>query len=413
MLCSVVNLFETFKSSLGSSLKSSLRSFLKSFLKGSRLGEEVTRIALLLALMSLFCGGMTGCTRPSPPLMVQKRIRIGTMLPLHPLWAQVVALDRTIASLRVPRRSSGALGSPLSPLPPTLAVAPAVPATVVEARRRRAKDFETDYLRQLAETLRMKDEAYLARLAKRTDKDAEAAYRRELAERMTAIRAGRIRQAEVLDREISRLRFRDVPLQLQLNVDKGQGAQDALIQHDLLLAQIDQLSHEAEALVSPTIIADLAKSALKGRLQGLLEAGKEQVSQESERLARERANHIEREEGKLRYGVEPVTSISRIALPNPGPEQAPLALSPVQIEGAALQTASGHVGASVAAQARIWQEERERLVEVIRADTEQAVQEIATRQGWTIVTDTGHKASGIPDVTERVKSLLRSRWRQP
>ena len=363
--------------------------------------------------MSLFVAGMSGCKPAASPVVQHKRVQLDALLPFHPLWAQVVGLDRTTTNLLQRGAVSGTVGSALSPLPPTLEIPPAVPATVAEARGSRSRGYENEYLRQLAETLKMQDDIYLARLERLQDKDAEARYLKELADRVASIRVERLRQAEVLDRQITRLRFRDVPLQVQLKVYTDQAAKDAQTQHDLLTAQIDKLTRDAETLVSASIISDLAVNDLKGRREALLLDARKQLDERSRQLAHEREAHLQKEAGRLTYISEPVPSISRIELPDPGPEQAPLALSPLQMEQSAMVAADVTVESSRVQQTAIWRMERDALVQAIRGDTEQAIRQIATKQGWDVEFGNVHDARVLPDVTEEMKVLLRSQWQQP
>jgi len=379
-------------------------------------GEEITPIALLLALVGLFSLGVTGCKAPAPAPRARVRVDYDALLVNHPLWTQVLELDRISGQLVHSNVQATVVGTPLSDLPHPLESPPPVPATVAEIRQNRVRDYEATYLGQLAETLRIKDERYLLLRTRQLQKEAEAEYQKELATEMAGIRVDRLHKAQDLDRTITRLRFRDVPLQVQQKVGRGQSAQDAQIQHDILTRQIESLTRESEDLISPAIISDLAKQALRGRQETLLSAATAEVQKETSQLSTDRANRVTQERGKITDRIEPVSSIDRIALPEIGREQAPLVLSPLQLEAGAMRAALASSQQRVAQQSAVWKAQRDRMVAAIRADIEQASLKIAGERGWILYDGSARESqnttlnAALPDETETIRGLLIQHW---
>lgn len=377
-------------------------------------GEGTAHKALLLALLILLItsGGLIqGCKQPVLGSAAHQSVRVETLLSLHPAWAQVVTLDRTINQFahRIPVQE--VIASPLPPMPPNLSAPPPLPPTIVQDRQQRTRDYETQYLQQLAETLRLQDEIYLTRLARRLEKEAESQYQKDLAERTAAIRAGRLREAKDLDRQITILQFKDVAFQSQLRAysSNEQAYSDADLQHKRIEVLIKELSTKADILVSAAIISDLAKTALATRRQELQLQAEKQVEQERQDLAAKRAEHIKQEQGKLTSDPDLIPSIETTPMPQAEEKETPLApLSSALSEGG-MREAENVVKSALTEQQKSWQAQRERLIATIRADTQQAINQIAQERKWLLV------PPGTPhsqDVTDIVKPLLQTQWKQ-
>ena len=372
-------------------------------------GEGAARGAPLLALLVIGVSVGSGCKKPEIIDTGPHSVRVESLLTLHPAWEQVVSLDRAVAQFTTRPALSGAVAPDLPPMPAPLPPLPAVPPTAPQQRQQRTHDYENQYLQQLARTLLMQDETYLTRLEKRLTQESDTQYQKELAERKASIRAERVRRAEVLDRQIRLLSLRDVTFQTQLQVYKGQAYEDALLQDKQLQAQIAVLSKEADDLVSQDIISGLAQDALKTRPQELKAQATGQVEQERQALAARRADRIKQEQGKLTYEPEPLPSIDTTPLPPADSRETPLNLAPGQQAPAAMQAADALVKQAVTRQQAVWQAQRERLLAAIRADTQQAVAQIARQRGWKLVPAGSPRAH---DETDAVRPLLRAQWQQ-
>ena len=374
-------------------------------------GEGAARNALRLAILIISATLFQGCKKPEIDSTNHYSVRVDTLLMVHPAWNQVVTLDRTINQFanRVPLRE--VIATPLPPMPPNLSAPPLLPPTVAQERQQRTRDYEAQYLQQLAETLRLQDKIYLTRMARRLEKEAESQYQKELAERNASIRAERLREAKDLDRQITILQFKDVAFQSQMNVytSKDQAYSDAKLQHDRINALLAELSSKADSLVSREIIADLAKTALATRRQELQLQSEKQMEQEREALAAKRAEHIKLEQGKLTSEPDSLPSIETTPTPAPEEKETPLTLLPDLTSGVATQEAERVVKSALSAQQKSWQRQRERLIAVIRADTQQAVNQIAHERKWKLVP---FGTSPSQDVTGIVKSLLQIQWNQ-
>lgn len=373
-------------------------------------GGEVARCAPLLALVptSFLMGLCGGCRAPSVMLTGRQTVQTDALLTLHPAWAQVEALDKISVQFAAQPRPSGIATPDLPSLPAAFTPPKDAPGVAPAQRLQRAEASSDQYLQQLAETLRLQDEAYLARRARRQAQEVQATYAKELAAREAAIWAERLKQASDLERQITRLQFRDVAFQTQL-IYKGQARLDAQLQHDALLAQIKALTQQADALMLPSSITDVAVADVKPRLEELRRLAEQDQAKERANRATQRAAQIQQEKGKLAFDADPLPPINETPLPAPDSRETPLVLPPGAAAGATFQTANGGVGAKLALQKAAWQAQRERLVTIIRADTQQAFTQIAKQKGWNLAPP---GTSGAQDETEAVKPLLRAQWMQ-
>ena len=371
-------------------------------------GGAAARIAPLLALFSLLNSGI-GC-RPSDALAPTRRVaRVEALLTTHPAWAQVASLDRDIAQFAASAPLSGTVAPPLGPLPSGFAPPPDLPTTLPQQRRERTQAYEDQYLGQLAETLRLRDQTYLTRLGRRLEQEAKLQYQKELAAKQAAIRAERLPQAAVLDRQITALRFRDVAFLTQIKVYQDQALLDAQLQHNELQTQIAALIVQDDALLAPALIAQAAQTALGTRLEDLRAAATRQIAQETQTLAAQRADRVKREQAKLVYEPDPLPSIDTTPLPPVEERETPLVLPPGAQGAAAMRAANSVVQQAAQRQRAAWTTQRDHLISLIRADTQQGVEQLARQQGWTLA-PVG--TPGAPDITESLKPLLRAQWQQ-
>ena len=133
------------------------------------------------------------------------------------------------------------------------------------------------------------------------------------------------------------------------------------------------------------------------------------MEQERQALAARRADRSKQEQGKLTYEPEPLPSIDTTPLPPADSRETPLNLPPGFQAPAAMQSADVLVKQAAARQQSVWQAQRERLLAAIRADTQQAIAQIARQRGWKLV------PAGTPraqDETDTVRPLLRAQWQQ-
>lgn len=352
---------------------------------------------------------MTGCKAPEVLDTTRRAVRVEALLTLHPAWQEVASLDRAIAQFTNRPPLSGNVAPPLPQMPTGFVPPPDLPATLPQQRQRRAQEYEDQYLRQLGETLRLHDETFLTRLGRKLEQGAKLQYQKELDARQASIRADRLAQAAILDRQITALRFRDVAFLTQIKVYKDQALLDAQFQHQELLSQIASLSAQDDALVAPAGIALAAQTALGARLEDLRAEAVRQVAQETQRLAALRAERVKREQTKLVYEPDPLPSLDTTPLPPPDERETPLALPTGTQSADAMRAANGVVTQAAQRQRLAWTAQRDRLIAVIRADTQQGVEQIARQRGWTLAPA---GAPGAIDATDTVKPLLRAQWRQ-
>ena len=374
-------------------------------------GGEVATCALLLALMSLtaFMSVCSGCRPPSIISSGRQSVRTDALLPLHPAWAQIESLGRIRAQFAAQSLPNGVVAPDLSSLPVAFPPPKDLPNSTPEQRLQHAEASSDQYLKQLADTLRLQDEAYVARLSRRQAQSIQATYAKELSAREAAIRAERMGKALQLDNQITRLKFRDVAFQTQIRVYKGQALRDAQLQHDALLSQIKTLTGQATTLLVPSGISNAALAAVKPRLEELRRQADQERERELAARASRRATQLEQEKSKLTFNADPLPPINETPLPAPDSRETPLVLPPGTQVGAAFQSADNALRAKRVQQEAAWSRQRARILAAIAADTEKAVEQIARQKGWNLVSP---GTRGAQDETDTIKPLLRQQWMQ-
>ena len=228
------------------------------------------------------------------------------------------------------------------------------------------------------------------------------------------IRSARIAEAEVLERQITVLSFKQVAFASQMRVyssNKDQAYLDAELQYNHLQALIDELTTKADDLVSnTTAIAALAQKALRTRQQELQQHAEKQVEQERQGLAARRAERLKREQVTLTSVPDTLPSIENTPTPTTEGEAEKPTHASEALSNGGTREADNDVKAALSLQQQIWRGERARLVNAIRMDTQKAVLQIAHAKNWHLV------PPGTPDaqdITNFVKQLLKAEWKQP
>lgn len=369
---------------------------------------EVARGARRLALVSLW-GVMSlfvGC-RPAPLLLTPKRyVRMESLLPLHPAWAQVLSLDRIARQMRVAAPPAFSF-TPLPPAPQAFAPPPAEPPGLAAQRQERIRADALRYERQLEQALTDSDRLLFNRQERTERKRVQQQMAQERAKRLDVLQTEALHQTRDISRQITRLQFRIVALKSQLNVYTDQPLQDAQIQYRQALAQVAALRQKLRdvlADVEPEVERQLR--ALQPQLEA---ASQQRLQQFQEQQAADRAQKIARERQNLESAVTPLPATLTAPLPLPSDaRETPLALPTSADAARSLQRGAVQVQGAVARQAAQWERERHLLLDTIRNDTEQALKQIARKQGWQLVAP---QTVGATDATAAVIPALTAQWR--
>lgn len=359
----------------------------------------------MISILVTAVGSLVGCRPAAVPAQPRVTVRLSALLPLHPSWEHVRSLDRTIASVGTLPTLTPPVAPP--PLPAAFVPPQSVPASLVRERLARAAADADRYLRQLAEFLRLRNQDLIARERKlekvRIATEVAAARARIDAEVRSVIGA----QWQELSRELYRLGFREVAINSQVKSYTDQPLQDALRQQTLVRAQIATLENrrtQLNATINPTIEANLQPE--RGRAQA---ASDERIRLRTEAFEKELQARLAAERTLVGARPDPIAPIGSALTPLPNPRETPLTLVSSAQSATLLQRAQAQTAAAAARQRTNGQAERNRLIAAIRADTEQAAEQIARQQKWTLVPENSPNAR---DETETIASHLREQWQQ-
>ncbi len=373
----------------------------------STLNPQPSALLSLLALFTLTCAFATGCHKQQPARPEKHFVRFEALLTLHPAWAQVVSLDRDVAALAAPQPTPAGITLNLPPLPHNFTPPESLPINLVQQRERRLQEDAERYVTHYRNLLQARNRQIYARYEQAQRVATNNEYRRELAAEEARIRQEQTAKAQSMQQQIDALGFREVALETQVKAYTGQPHEDALQQQHRVTADIAALSQrrtELLASIEPTALA-----AMVERRKQLDAALQQNLAQRRQQLDQELASQVAREQARLQQAPPPIAAIGSVPTPPITPLQTPLPLPTRTETQVAMQQAQGQEQIVLASERATWQSQKEKLIAVIRADTAQAVIQIARKNGWQIVPAA---TPGATDVTQEVSAALRAQWGQ-
>lgn len=368
-------------------------------------GGAAARGALLLVLLSI--GVVSGgCRRTARTAQTRAFVRLDTLLPLHPTWAQVTSLQRVTQRARSARTQIAGLRLALSPLPPAFPAPKALPGNLAQERRQRIAEDARRRIAGLTQELRRRNEERIRREERAARRQLEA----RLAAAKAALEAALPARLEAIRREaaqkIEPLRYREVVFLSETREFTNQPLLDAQTQLNAVRAEIARLNSERDTRLAEA----------RADVERQLDANQAQWTTELEQnLARRRAElealaarQIAHEEASLEAASEPIPNLGTALPPPPGlaEQPQPPAVPPAD---AAFAQARTQVGAAVTQQQAALEAQKQRLLASIRKDTEQAVIQVAQQRGWTLVSE---GTAGASDMTATAAEALRAQWQQ-
>lgn len=371
-------------------------------------GGVWARGALRLAFLFIAWILAAGCRQAPALLPARHYVRLSALLPLHPDWAQIVSLQREEAALATAPTQAARLQWTASPLPGPFSPPKTLPLNLIRERQARLREDTDRYIAQLGTYLHDRNEAQITREERAGQKQVGAQIAQESAAREEQLRAENAIKAAVIARRIGRLGFRDVALQAQIRVLTDRPLVDARQQEQQVHAEIDRLAAQREALLTADVSAQVARE-MQPRREQLLADLRARMQKQLNALNTSTTQRMQRVKARLEALAGSVPAESGIAPPTGKAPPAPLTVSTWPQTTTAVQTAQAQVGAALAQRRASWQAQQARLMAVITKDTQEAIMQIARRQGWTLVSQGSPRAT---DATDAVAQALRTQWQQ-
>ncbi len=367
-------------------------------------GEVGARTASCLALLALLA--CSGCGRTAVPLIGSRtvRVKIASLLPLHPAWQQVATLDQTIAQFT----SSGAVAGPLvwaaTALPTPLHVPEAVPAGLAKDRDLRVKEDARKYVAQVTQSVHNRAAQHFLRVERAERKRYNGEVTAETARREAALRSENTRAARFFNLGIRNLGFRDVALQSQIHVYTGISLQDAVTQRAKLQGDISALVQKRDALLNADVHA-IVESQMAPFRAGMAARMEQVLKQDRDKVNARVAERITSESQRVNVMTDPIPPLGSGTLPPENKATTPLVLSDT---GAVGGQGQGQFRVALVSQRASWQSQRDRLIRMIQADTVKSVTAFLRKRGWRLAKEQDSRAA---DVTGEVANAIRSEWR--
>ena len=379
-------------------------------------GGAPTRRALLLALLITIVWMPLGCRRETPSLpATHQYVRMEALLPLHPAWAQVEALDASQRIFPAAKAQASTLKYPQNPLPEVFTPPVTVPPSLATERERRVQEDALHFVQQTEQSLTSKNIDIMRRFERIEKRQTEARYSKALADRELQLTAMNAQEADRLQARIDTLGFRQVALRTQieaytnrLNQDpRNPVVQDAVRQEALVSEQMNALADQRKAVLKRDVRA-LAVQQLSAQRKQWQDESAARLQAHKMELADSVRQQVEQARARLKNDVKPIPPLASAPLPPAEPQATPLPLPLAPDAADAIRKAQSQVDAAIGQEQQALQAQRDALLTAIRADTTQAVAQIARKEGWNMVA-AGRSGN---DVTAQAAGALRNQWRQ-
>ena len=366
-----------------------------------------------ISLLKPFCAllGLTilltgGCGRVKPPPDVSRSVRTEDLLSLHPLWKNVEAFDRRLATFE--GKASTRFG-PLAPLPisslPPLAYRETPAENLSKQRQDRIKTDTEKYLAQLETYLRGNAKQRLAGEVRNLSRAREAEIQKKIAARVLELTAETEKRRTDIKSKLRPLQYRAVAYGSQLKITLG-------LTHDAIDKALKATNTEIERLIAedsalPTDFLRQAQQQFSGE--------RNRARQEVEAFRLRRQRELDAEVNGQITSRTKLLSEQRTAIPSlddmptiPSLPETQRAVGelPKFLSMPTAETSGARPDARTETE---WAKQRAKLVATIRRDTEQAVLQEAQREGWTLVPA---GTAGSVDATEEVRPLLIAQWKR-
>jgi len=382
----------------------------------AKLGGAPARSAPLLALLTTIAWMPLGCRRETPSLpATHQYVRMEALLPLHPAWAQVQALDASQRIFPAAKAQASTLKYPQNPLPEVFTPPVTVPPSLATERERRVQEDALHFVQQTEQSLTSKNVDIMRRFERIEKRQTEARYSKALADRELQLNAMKEQEADRLQARINTLGFRQVALRTQiesytnrLNQDpRNPVVQDVVRQEALVSEQMNALEDQRKAVLKRDVRA-LAVQQLSAQRKQWQDESAARLQARKMELADSVRQQVEQARARLKNDIKPIPPLASAPLPPAEPQATPLPLPLAPDAAEAVRKAQSQVDAAMGQHRQALQAQREALLTAIRADTTQAVAQIARREGWNMVA-AGRSGS---DVTAQAAGALRDQWQQ-
>lgn len=282
-------------------------------------------------------------------------------------------------------------------------------------RDRRVQEDALHYVQQTEQALTAKNIDVVKRLERREQRQTDALYSRALADRESQLSAANEQEASQLEGRLNTLGFRQVALRSQIEAyttQLGQDprnaiVQDAVRQEALVTAQMSALEERSRAALARDVQALAVEQLAAQRLQWQEESAARLQKSKAE-LADSVRQQVEQARARLKNDVKPIPPLASAPLPPSDPQATPLPLPIAPDAPGAIGHAQAQLSAAMAQERQAWQAQKEALIAAIRADTAQALSQIARREGWHLIP--GGRVGR--DMTAQAAGAVRAQWRQ-
>jgi hypothetical protein len=369
-------------------------------------GAGAGRALRLAAFWGVGLLGVSGCGKILPAAK-QHSVQMDRLVPLHPAYSQIAMQREIVGGVE---RQAGALSLPKpqaqTPLPPAFAAGELIPPNLASEREERVALDSRRYLALLEDSLTRRNAGILEREERAGRKQIEVEVEAERTKREQALREQYAQERAAIQSEKRPLEFRRVALESQRVAFTGMTKSDANLQLGTVtqrIAALDKRLQDRDDRAVPAIVADRLKPFIAKQNEELAH----RLQNRRRRLEDEVEGRLKRERLRLASEADAIPDLRASVMPPSTPSDRPIA--PVVAAGSEAYTQTKPRLDTAIVQAQSEQNaERLRLLSVLRADTQKAVEQVAVREGWKLV-PVGTR--GATDITAHAADALREQWK--
>ncbi len=366
--------------------------------------NHALRLVLVMTLGTIF----VGC-RKTVTAVPQHFVQIEALLPLHPAYAQAALHDRTAAEI-VQSAETIATPQPIpaKPLPASFSAGVLIPPSMAREREQRIAVDSRRYLALLEDSLTRRNGEILEREERAGKKQIAVEIEAERLKHEQTLREQYAHERADIERKRLTFEFRREALRSQERVYNGMMKADAVLQLNQVNGNITAFNNKLKQIeIAVADIPGTAASELISLVNQREAELKSRLQNRRNRLKQEVEDRKDREQLRLDSESESIPELTASVLPTSAPSDKPL--PPLDAaSSAALAAVKPNLRAALTQAQAEQKPSREKFLAVLRADTQKAVEQIALREGWTLVPPGTLNAS---DYTAHAADALKDQWK--
>lgn len=361
-----------------------------------------------LALLSVISSACSGCSKQPPPSDPIRLVRMNALLPLHPSWPQLEALQSK-SDLHTALVWNSLSFHPFD-VPGLMDVPSGLPASRVADHERTVREDSALYLAKLESEFMARSVELVEAKRKSEEQATRTEYNTAVQQKEVELRQLAAVQAKALQTRLNTLNYRAESLASQARVYSSPGINARRLLEDVRLQQVEldrriQLLNTEIEGVSKADFVGLAKESLKSVHTRLVAEADARVAKFKEAQLGEDRKELEAARARVDAQPTPISALQEHVVDEHLTGAAPLSLNvnaPVRSDGG---SSSNETALAATLQNLDDSKFSQRYRAMLEADVARTVDRVARENHWHIV----YSGNAI-DATDKVASQLKLMW---